>query len=178
LPDGSCRLADVSGIGKSSVQITNSTDPAKDSFKWKWNKGVATPSLGDPLSPTISYALCIYDGSVNPQPLLAAEIPNGSVVPTCGTKPCWSSAGTGYKYKNKAATPAGITDVKLNAGDAGKAQVQVKGKGALLAPPALGALSTPVIVQLLINDGITTECFKTTFSSGDQTATSFKAKGP
>ena len=116
--------------------------------------------------------------------MLEADIPAGGVVPTCGTKPCWKTTGTtGFKYKNKAATPDGITDVKLKAGGAGKAQVQVKGKGVLLGPPATAALVTNVVVQLLIDDGGPIQCFKTSFPGAGgsvtaQTTTQFKAKGP
>jgi hypothetical protein len=181
-PDGSCKLADVSGLGKSSLQIKNDADNTKDSFKWKWNKGVAT-LIGDFDTPTVAgstYRLCVYDASINPQPLLEADIPNGGLVPTCGTQPCWKPSGsTGFKYKNKAGTPEGVTGAKFKAGAAGKAQVQVRGKGGLLGPPATGSLAPSVVVQLLIDDGVTTECFKTTFSTFTlQSATQYKAKGP
>ncbi len=186
-PDGSCRLADVGGAGKSSLQIKDDPDNDKDSLKWKWNKGVST-GVGDFKTPTAAgatYRLCLYDASGATQPLLEADIPNGVVMALCGTKPCWTPTGTsGFKYKNKAATPEGITDVKLKAGAAGKAQVQVKGKGALLGPPGIAGLVTDVVVQLIIDDGGTTECFKTAFpgSSGagsfTKTPTQFKAKGP
>jgi hypothetical protein len=180
--DGACRLADGSGLGKSSLQIKNDADDSKDSFKWKWNKGVAT-LIGDFDTPTAAgstYHLCVYDNSINPQPLLEADIPSGGVMPMCGTQPCWKSTGsTGFKYKNKGAMPDGITDVKLKAGAAAKTQVQIKGKGGLLGPPATGALLPGVVVQLIISDGVATECFKTTFSTFTlQTATQYKAKGP
>jgi hypothetical protein len=181
-PDGACNLADPSGLGKSSLQIKNDSDDTKDSFKWKWKKGVAT-LIGDFQTPTAAgstYRVCVYDASINPQPLLAADIPNGGVVPTCGTQSCWTPTGTtGFKYKNTAGTPEGITGAKLKAGTAGKSQVQVKGKGSLLGPPATGAVMPSVVVQLLIDDGVTIECFKTTFSTFTlQSATQYKARGP
>jgi hypothetical protein len=45
--------------------------------------------------------------------------------------------------------------------------------------PTLG-LTMPVTVQLLIDDGMTTECWQTTFSIPPQVNTplQFKAKGP
>jgi hypothetical protein len=182
-PDGACNLADpVLGPGKSPLSIKNDMDNTKDSFKWKWGKGVATV-IGDFQTPTAAgstYRVCLYDASASPQPLLEAEIPNGIVVPTCGTQPCWKPSGTtGFKYKDSAAAADGITGVKLKAGTSGKSQVQVKGKGTLLGPPSTGTLSPNVVVQLLIDDGITTECFKTTFSTVTlQSATQYKAKGP
>jgi hypothetical protein len=182
-PDSACRLADVTGTGKSSLQIKNEVADSKDSFKWKWNKGVAT-TVADfkmPDTATASYRLCVYDASGGPQPLLSADIPNGALVPLCGSGACWKVLATGFKYKNKGAVPAGITDVKFKAGLSGKAQVQVKGKGSLLRPPATATLVTDVVVQLLIDDGITTECFKTAFPSAGvtvQDSENFKAKGP
>jgi hypothetical protein len=184
-----CRLADPSAAGKSSVLIKYASDPAKDQVKWKWNKGVTTGATDfkDPVDGTNLYRFCIYDSSSSPQPRLEADIPAGAGGVLCGSKPCWktvgpSSAPKGFKYKDKAADPNGVTDLKMKAGVSGKAQVQVKGKGGLLNPPPtdVGQLVAPVTVQLLIDDG-TIGCFQTTFSSGGikkQNASIFKAKGP
>jgi hypothetical protein len=57
---------------------------------------------------------------------------------TCAGKPCWKASGTkGFKYKDKATVPDGLTGAKLKAGTAGKSQVQAKGKGANLPSPVL-----------------------------------------
>ncbi len=83
-----------------------------------------------------------------------------------------------YKYKNKLATPDGITQLKLKEGVAGKAQVQAKGQGLLLAAPSPPLVGT-VTAQLLIDDGLTVEWWQTTFSSATKNdATQYKAKGP
>jgi hypothetical protein len=182
-PDGSCNLADpILGPGKSSLSIKNDTDNTKDTFKWKWNKGVAI-GLGEFQTPTAfgsTYRVCVYDASASPQPIFEAEIPNGGVAPTCGTQPCWKPTGTtGFKYKDTAGTSDGMTGAKLKAGTTGKSQVQARGKGSLLGPPATGAIAPSVVVQFLIDDGVTTECFKTTFSTFTvQSATQYKARGP
>ena len=86
---------------------------------------------------------------------------------------------TGYVMVNKAGTPQGLTKAKFKAGIAGKAQVQVQGKGVNVPMPTL-QLTTPVTVQLLIDDGVTTECWQTTFSAAPiaNDAVQFKAKGP
>jgi len=104
---------------------------------------------------------------------------------TCGTAACWKVAGKatapkGYKFKDKSGNAAGLTFAKLQAGNTGKAQVFVKAKGAKLAIPALG-LTAPVTVQLMIDDGMTTECWQTIFPiSGVKvnSTTQFKATGP
>jgi hypothetical protein len=188
-PDGSCRLADSpGGDGKSSILMKNKADDTKDQLKWKWKKGVATDAA-DFLSPdtgTATMRLCVYDSGGK---LAELDLPAGGTVPTCDGKPCWkvNGSGTTFKYKNKPGSPSGITGAKLKAGAAGKAQVQVavKGKGGFYSSPATDTLVPDVVVQLLIDDGFTTECFKTAFpgSSGlgtikKQDAENFKAKGP
>jgi hypothetical protein len=156
----------------------DNADDTKDQIKWKLSKGDAV-TLGeflDPVNGSAVHHLCIYDGSGATQPLLEAIVPSGG---TCNGTACWKPAGTiGFKYKNKAATPNGITDEKLKSGIAGKSQVQVKAKGVLIAMPTL-PLTTPVTVQLVITDGITTSCWQTSFPSFTaNTPQQFKAKGP
>ena len=58
-------------------------------------------------------------------------------------------------------------------------QIKTKGKGGFYSAPATGTLVLPVTIQLMIDDGASIECFKTTFSSFiKQNAENFKAKGP
>ena len=104
------------------------------------------------------------------------NVPPGGV---CGSRPCWKASGsTGFSYKNKAATPNGLTSLKLKAGVSGKASVQAKGKGTNLPTPVLG-LTLPVTAQLLITSGSTTECWQTTYTAATTNdAARFKAKGP
>ena len=73
----------------------------------------------------------------------------------CAGKPCWQEKPTSLAYKDKDATPQGITALSLKAGAvAGKAQIMVKGKGANLPMPTLGgALATPLTVQLINTSG-------------------------
>jgi hypothetical protein len=176
-PSGSCHL--VTTPGKSSIQLKDSTTDAKDSLKWKWGNGVAT-ALGefeDPVNGSPAMEICVYDGSGGTQPRLGARFLAGG---TCGTKPCWKASGTtGYALANKTGVPGeGITKAKYTAGVAGKAKVQISGKGVALPMPGLG-LTLPVTVQLLIDDGMTTQCWQTTYSAATaNTSASFKAKGP
>lgn len=170
-----CRLA---APRASSVQIKNNADKHKDLLKWKWAKGAATTvaEFGDPVAGSATYHLCVYDSSRTAQPLMDVPVAPGG---TCGTVPCWKAAGTtGFEYKSKDGKPLGITIVKLKAGDAGKANVQMKGKGALLPTTPL-PLTTPVAVQLVIRDGTTTQCWQTIYpTSPHNDAKQFGAKGP
>jgi hypothetical protein len=189
LADGLCRLADpVDGPGKSLLKIKRKlaapiTDKA-DRFSWKWGKGVATATADfmNPDTTTNTYRLCVYDGSASPQPLMQKALIPGGIDNDCSGKPCWKPiSDKGFKYVNKAPRrSAGIINAQFKEGDAGKSKVQVKGKERLINPPAPGALASPVVVQLLIFDGFTTECFKTTFTAPfhKQDTDDFIAKGP
>ena len=169
-----CRLA---APHASSVQIKNNADKHKDLLKWKWTKGAATTvaDFADPVAGSATYHLCVYDSSGTAQPLMDVSVAPGG---TCATVPCWKATGTGFKYGSKDGKPLGITLVKLKAGDAGKANVQMKGKGVFLPTTPL-PLTTPVTVQLVIRDGGTTRCWQTTYpTSPHNDAKQFGAKGP
>ena len=119
--------------------------------------------------------MCVYDASASAQPLLAGAVGAGG---SCGPKPCWKAVAGGYRYRNKAATGDGVTDLKLRFSASGEIQVVVKGKGAALPLPALG-LTTPVHVQLVVDDGSAPKtCWQSTFSSPLKNDGSiFKANG-
>jgi hypothetical protein len=175
-PATGCRLATV---GASTVQLKDHpSDDAKDQFKWKWAKGGATDlaDFADPVNGAARYAVCLYDASGRPLPLMQMDVLPGG---TCPSSPCWKATGTtGFSFKSKAATPHGLNAVKLKAGLAGKASVQAKGKSLLLPMPALG-LTLPVTVQLVIGDGPGLECWQTTYTTQIKNdASQFKAKGP
>ena len=137
---------------------------------------MTVPDFADPVHGAATYRLCVYDGSASAQPLMEMDVPPGG---TCGTKPCWKAAGkTGFKYKNKAGTPDGVTSLKLKAGTPGKPKVQAGGKGALLSMPAL-PWTLPVTVQLVIRDGVGSQCWQTTYSTSTaNSSAAFSAKGP
>jgi cysteine-rich repeat protein len=155
-PLAGCRTAEPT---KSSI-LVKFKDDLKDQVKWKWNRGAVTPKA-DFGNPTVDaeYRLCIYaDGAL----VSRAHIPASG---TCGTKPCWKEKSTGFTYKDKEATPDGITGLTLKEGlVAGKAKISVKGKGANLDTPPL-PLAEPVVVQFRASTGV---CWETTHSSPPQ----------
>lgn len=158
-----CQSTPATGCRQSTKAVAklkdNATD-AKDLFKWVWKKGTATlGDFDDPVSGSATYRVCVYDGSASSQPLMEMDVPPAG---TCGTRACWKATGTtGFRYANKSAAPYGIQKVKLKAGT-GTAKVLAKGKGVDLPFPAL-PLTMPVTVQLLIDNGTTTECWQTQF---------------
>jgi hypothetical protein len=179
MPGSGCRLGEPL---KSSIRLKDDGDDTKDQFKWKWNRGAATSvsDFADPVNGSAAYRVCLYDSSGKPQPLREVALAPGG---TCGTTACWRLLGNitlpkGYSYRNRLGNADGLTDASLQAGLASKAKLQVRGKGVNLAMPALG-LSLPVTAQLLIDDGMTVQCWQTTFSTFQiNTSAQFRAKGP
>ena len=159
-PDGECTLTPVSGCrtaGK-SLLLMKQPNSGKDKLIWKFLKGDATTldELGDPTDDT-DYALCIYVGSTN---ALLAQVS----APADAGK--WQPMGTkGYKYNDPGKTPDGVQKVLVSSGAQGKSKAKVKGKDANLPDPVLGALETPITVQLKRSGSLT--CWEATYQSGD-----------
>ena len=145
-PVAGCRTPAVSA--KASLQYKDSSaNDAKDQLQWKWSKGSVTTKaeFGTPLT-TTNYQLCIYDGTASL--IFGATIPAGGSCGASNPKPCWKNKPKGFDYKDKDLTPDGVNQLKLQEGlVAGKAQIQLTGKGALLDDPTL-PFSQPVTVQL------------------------------
>ena len=172
-PEPGCKLSQPFG------SILTIIDGNKDKLVWKLNRGDATTTAEflNPLQPDRNVAFCLYDDSGASQPLLAASILGGGL---CNGKDCWKALnGKGYKYKNKTGAGSdGITLMKLKEGDAGKTKILVKGQGSFLTLPAL-PLTNTVTAQLMIDDGLSQECFQSTFPlSLVNDGAKFKSKGP
>ncbi len=67
--------------------------------------------------------------------------------------------------------------MKLKPGVAGKASVQVLGKGSSLSLPSL-PLVGPVTVQWVASTGVSTQCWQTTYQDVDSDETVVRATGP
>jgi hypothetical protein len=163
-PQVGCRTTLVSQ--KAFLLMKDRTPDKKDGFTFKWVKGQATtvPDFGSPVTGSTNYQLCVYDESTDPQPLLAATAPAGG---TCGTKPCWKTTKTGFKYKDNGLDPDGLQMLLLRAGPDSKAKVVVKGKGVNLgynASPVPLQPTLPVTVQVKHSDDPAL-CWEATFSA-------------
>jgi hypothetical protein len=151
------------------LRLRNVTPDIKDRLLWKWKHGAATSiaDFGNPPAST-GYALCMYDG--------AGLLLEGASAPadgSCNGRPCWRATRSGFRYVDPALTPSGLRQIVLRAGAAGKAQIVVKGRGPLLALPALPISTLPVTVQLVSSDGV---CWEATYSSALRNQTGqFKA---
>jgi hypothetical protein len=118
--------------------------------------------LGDPTTST-DVALCVYDAGGL---AIATGMRAGSG---------WTSRGAaGFRHRDPAGMPGGITQAKLVAGAGTKGSLSLKGKGMRL--PSLGLpLAVPVTAQLVTSSGAT--CWEGTYPSASKsTATLFKAK--
>jgi hypothetical protein len=145
-PVAGCRTPSASGQGSLYYRDVVGND-AGDELRWKWSKGAVTSKaeFGTPLT-TTSYRLCIYDGTSSL--IFDATTPAGRLCGASNPKPCWKDKPHGFDYSRKDLTPDGVAQMKLKEGTvAGKAQIQVRARGALLDDPAL-PFAQPVVVQL------------------------------
>jgi DNA-binding beta-propeller fold protein YncE len=158
LPDVQCRTPSLPRRAK--LVVKDMTPDDTDLVLWKWTKGNDTPAaaFGDPTTTFNDYALCVYDSSGAPAPLVEGVAPAAE---TCGTRPCWRATATGFSYKNPARFD-GVLKVALKAGTTGVPKVVVKAKGPnIRTTPAL-PLTLPVTVQAQTADG---ECWTATYST-------------
>jgi cysteine-rich repeat protein len=149
-PVSVCRGAEP---GAAVFQLADRSPDGRDKLTWRWKRGEETlpGALGDPTA-TTRYTLCAYDASAIPQPRLRSVVPPGGR---------WTEAGSGFRYRDPAASSGGIRTLKLSSGPTGSARVIVRGKGPALSLPAL-PLTLPVDVQLRNDAG---ECWGATYSA-------------
>ncbi len=186
-PSGGCTDLPLAGCrtgasGRSKIQLRNDTknfpDNAKDQGRYDWKKGAATDigDFGDPVGGTPTYHWSVYDEE---DLVLGAEIPGGGM---CDGKPCWKAAGsTKFQYKSKNGDADGIAQMKLTAGADGKASIGIKAKSKLgnFVAPHLMPLDGEVRSQLIVENGVESLCFETTFPvAGKNEEKQYSAKGP
>lgn len=178
LPIPGCR--DPSAPGAASLSVSNPGGATRDRLRWKWKGGGTTPgNFGDPLVDT-EYVLCIYD-DFRGVASLAMSVPF-QVGGTCGSnRPCWHQDGSrGFTYLDKSPATSGLMKLKLKQGGAGKATLQVTGKGAHLTLPDPAASTffrqDPRVTVQLVNDAIPPVCWEAVYrpAARAHTATAFK----
>lgn len=157
------------------VRIKGDPSGDRDRLVWKY-RGVGTivPDIGSPAD-TTTYALCIYDASASPQPLMTPRAPGGGM---CGLRPCWTALGNaGYRYRDALLTPDGLNVGRLRVAFSYgtlTAALSFKGKGDGLGVPGL-PLTPPVVVQ--VQNTETAACWESRFTTPIlNDATIFKAK--
>jgi hypothetical protein len=170
LPPPVCANGPVAGCRRpvraqrSPLKIRNLSSDLSDRLTWKWTYGAATSKadFGAPLT-TTSYQLCVYDAGG--RTIGRASAPPGG---DCGGRPCWRETNTQLTYKSRDRQPNGkprsSVRLKLRAGAAGQAKIQVQGRGAHLGLASLPA-AQPVTVQLKQSDGT---CWEAVYSAPAQ----------
>jgi hypothetical protein len=157
-PSATCRETTVAGRGV--LRFRDNTNDTRDSLTWQWVKGEAvTPAeMGDPFNGT-AYAVCLYDASGAPQPLVHMESPAAG---PCNQVQCWRPFNAGVvEYFDRAHTARGLERIRLTPGAAGKTKVLVRAFGESLDPPAT-PLVAPVTMQLHGSNGT---CWSSTYSA-------------
>lgn len=178
LPLAACRTG---APRRSKIKVSNNTKAAvneKDQAQWDWKNGAATTAaeFGDPINDAPSYYWCVYDSQGL---VFGARVRPGG---TCNGNPCWKRLSPDkLEYLNKPGNTYGVSQLRLAAGPAGKAAIRVKAKskvGNFVAPHGM-PLAGSVISQLLIAEGLESDCFETSFPvSSKNDAKQFSAKGP
>jgi hypothetical protein len=157
-PLNGCRETTQAGAGV--LTFKKSPNPARSRLTWRFARGpLAVPAdFGDPFT-TDSYAVCLYDGSGNAQPLYEADVPGGGA---CGAVPCWKVlSGSRVDYFDKSLFVNGVSLVRLSPAPQGKSRVLVKANGANLVLPDT-PLTTPVTLQLQGSHG---ECWTADYAT-------------
>lgn len=177
----------TTGFEKGKLIVVEKS-PGREKITASLSKGPAFTQL-DVGNPTLlgctALALCVYDDGG----ALVADLPVDRAGSECPPgKPCWKAiggalpTGTGFLYKDKDASAAGLGKIKIKGGDAGKSKITVKAannanKGQTSMPTGVAAAltgTTSVQVQVFsTNDA----CFEATLSDiSVQQSFLFKAK--
>src|SRR4029077_14231626 len=83
-----------------------------DRLSWKWRGAATDPTdLGAPVTGAGSVP-CLFDASGAAHAVWKRCVPGGS----CQSKPCWGTAGSSLKYKNRLGTPGGVVALKVKPG--------------------------------------------------------------
>ncbi len=154
--------------GKGSLEIWDRADDRRDALVWRWKRGSGTTAtdFGDMLRDH-GLAVCLYDESgLTPTLVFGAMVDIGTKC-SRGSKQrsCWRGLGTprgsrGFRYRDRAAASGGIASIVLKPGDARKAGVVVKARGASLPTPTL-PLALPLRMQLQTTTG---QCWEDSFA--------------
>jgi hypothetical protein len=155
--------------------------PNMDKLRWTWVQGDATDALalGDPVSGTTTYGLCVY-GAVADVPYLAMQlrVPPGG---TCGGRPCWvTTDANGLRYSDAAGAADGVIGLRVRTGAGGEAKVRLQAHGANLPLPLpadaanLIAADPHAVAQLVNTDGT---CWEAAYPAAQTSSSATRFSG-
>jgi uncharacterized delta-60 repeat protein len=135
--DGSCvDRPRTDCIGASRVQsarftMIDAVDPDRSFLKWSSPRAGAfdVSLIGDPIA-VDSFDICFYRDFDHEADSDAPVVWSGTLPPggTCDGNPCWRAKGkSGFEYRDKSGSLAGITRMSIKAGPIGKLRVDAEG---------------------------------------------------
>jgi hypothetical protein len=132
----------------SAFALTTATSTSRDRLTWKLADLPDTDvsEFGDPTVDT-DVAVCpfYYDEFSGPTLLASFRARGGS---TCGSRACWKSRRSGFRYRDPRGRSDGLTSILLKAGSDGAARIVVRGRGENLSDwPGLPHPPLGVIVR-------------------------------
>jgi 6-phosphogluconolactonase (cycloisomerase 2 family) len=125
-----------------------------------WRRGAATTlaDLGNPITGTTRYRLCVYD-SVGDVTTLRTSAATASDASCSGIGGCWLAVRRGLYYQDASGTPGVLASLALRPGEDGQAGVRARVAADGLVLPAL-PFTPPVSALVLNSDG---GCWGSTF---------------
>ncbi len=175
LPRENCLVSETPGR---SLLLMKNLGSGRRKMVIRWLKGEAT-DVADFGAPDIStsYAACIYseDGG-SPGLVMSSVVASGG---SCSGKPCWKQTGSGYRFRDRAATQGGVKTLNLRSGQAGRAKIIFKALGEALVLPPLPLVQSPRALVQIVNDDIGGRCWEISLPAPPavNTTQKFKDKG-
>jgi hypothetical protein len=160
--------------GRSKLTVLNRPD-GRDVLNWSWKRGEETliADLGNPVT-TADYAVCVYDQNAATETLvIEMHAASGGL---CKGDPCWEATSDSVTYRDGRRENGSIRALQLRAGEAGRAQLKLRAKGAGIAPPMTPFAKDPSLEIQVVNTE-TGACWSSTFSTATKNdAGRFSAK--
>jgi hypothetical protein len=142
---------------RAALVLKDRTPDTRDALRWKWRGTTTVADFGDPVGTLNDYAFCVYDpGATLVQQVI---IPAGGL---CDESPCWRTANTGFKYRDRDRTPEGVLRLALKQRPTSPGRLMVRARGEHL--PALPPLplALPATVRVQSADG---PCWEATYTA-------------
>ena len=156
--NGSGPAASCHKSGRSTLVVRDRANPKQDRIVWRWTRGnVPVADVGDPVTGSTSYTLCVYDesgdGTTTNLAMSTTVNPGGD----CSGKPCWKKFGNStlrrVRYKDRNTTGMRRLVVKPNSTGAARVVFVSRGDRVPTLPAAVApgffAQDNKVRVQLV-----------------------------
>jgi hypothetical protein len=160
-PPTPARACAASSTGRDRLRIVDRAGREYDRWVWRWRgAGVASEDfLAPELDEHTIYSACVYGGAGTAVALDAAV----AGASACPGGPCWSiDDDVTTRYEDALAGRDGVRRIRLVAGQARGALIEVRAAGALVDEPSL-PMELPLTVQLTARNGVSRSCWESRF---------------